>query len=335
MEENRLITLKLIGFSPMESKNIVSIITLADRALKKKWQIVDRDKADFFIFSMTASRKLDIDEKLNDIPPERRLFCYAKEHVQTENSLSVDERHIPSLSALVKLFNKVSENYEVISDVKIPEEPLILKPIVQTEIASEIFFDVQKGLLGYLLSTHHEQLIIRLIEQETYPALFIDLEKNFYYSQNNLEQLNCYLIEPEKLNINYCSKIELKYFITFDNLKQKSLKDLIWYIVIKTSAGRIIKGHKNTDIVTLKGWPDLRFFKCIDYAKLATFMKNNAAPLDIISQHTKIPLTEINNFYNACYLMGLTEIRNEIELNNKHLSHERLDLLNNINARLT
>jgi predicted transcriptional regulator len=86
--------------------------------------------------------------------------------------------------------------------------------------------------------------------------------------------------------------------------------------------------------VTLKSWPDLRLFKCIDYAKVATFMKNNAAPLEMIAEYTDIPLAEVNNFYNACYLMGLIEKRNQIEINKKNLSNERLSLLSKINARL-
>jgi hypothetical protein len=96
----------------------------------------------------------------------------------------------------------------------------------------------------------------------------------------------------------------------------------------------MIKGHANSDIVMLKTWPDLRMYKCAEYAKVAAFMKNNAAPLERIATETRMPLAEINNFYNACYLMGLIEKRNQIEINKKETSAEKLDLLTRIDARL-
>jgi hypothetical protein len=139
---------------------------------------------------------------------------------------------------------------------------------------------------------------------------------------------------PETLKISPCSKIELQSVIAIENLKAYPLKDLIWYIVIQTSAGRPIKGHTPTDIVALKSWPDLRLYKCIEYAKPAAFMKNNAAPLEIIASETETTLEKLYDFYNACYLAGLIEKRNQIEINKKSLNADRLELLNRIDARL-
>jgi hypothetical protein len=329
MEQNRLITLKLIGFNEIDRNNLSSILTLAARLLKKKWHIVNVDDADFFLFSVEASADPSIAEKLKLFPPERCLFCSIQPELQTKYTLPVDEKHIPRLSVLVQLFNQLTENSDSVAEINTPE-----KNLIQTEQSFEAFFDAQDGLLGHLLATEHERFIICLNEPVNYPSLYIDVEINAYYSQNNLEQLNPYLLESENLNIKLCSKIEIEYFITFEHLKPKPLKDLIWYIAIKTSAGKVIKGHANTDIVTLKSWPDLRLFKCVDYAKIATFMKNNAAPLEMIAEYTDIPLAEVNNFYNACYLMGLIEKRNQIEINKKNLSNERLSLLSKINARL-
>lgn len=325
MEEKKLVTLKLEGFNEQKRNSFHVILTLAARALKKQWQVVDNDGADFFLLSVEAARNQEL---VKTCPLERSMICATKNDLQTEHSLLVDEKHLPSLSALVALFNQISANFNPGSEMKVVE------PATQTATSTEEFFDAQKGLLGYLLAAKHEQLIVSLSNRADYPVLYIDTEKNTYYSQNDLEQLDPYILASEALSVKSCSKQEIENVVTSENLKTYSLKDLIWYIVIKTSAGKIITGQLKTDIVALKGWPDLRLFKCLDYAKVAAFMKNNAASLETIAEYTRMPVAEINNFYNACYLVGLIEKRNQQQINKRDIPAERLDLLAKIDARL-
>lgn len=333
MQESRLVTLKLIGFNDQESKNLHAILTLAYRALTKKWLIVSTDEADFFLLS--ASADPECAEMLKNLPPERCLFCTNSSENQTERSLQVDAKGLPRLSVLVALCNRVTANPAPISET--PASPLaqqICSPIIESKTDSGDFFDPHQGLLGYLVAADHTQLLISLADKPDYAALYIDVEKNTYYTQNTLERLHPYVTESAKLNIKACSKLEIQNYIVTEHLKPRFLKELIWYIVMKTSAGKVIKDHASADIVTLKAWPDLKLFKCASCAKVATFMKNNAAPLAMIAEQTRMPLSEVHNFYNACYLMGLIEKRNQIEINKKNLSANRLDLLNKIDARL-
>lgn len=335
MEENKQVTLKLIGFNEESRNSFCAVLTLAGRALKKKWRIIDGDEADFFLLSAQSSATANRERLLKGLFAERCLFC-TTENITQENELLVDANHAPRLSVLAALFNKIaaSENSTVQPKAaELNSETLILAS--QAVKNTQTFFDPQEGLLGHLLAVQHEQLIVSLTNQPQYAPLYIDAEKNIYYSKNTLEQLDSYLVSSAALSIKPASKVEIKSLVTLASLKSSPLKDLIWYIVMKTSSGKPMKGFSTaTDIVTLKSWPDLRLFKCLDYAKVATFMKNNAAPLETIAVQTKMPLAELNNFYNACYLMGLIEPRNQVEINKKNISSERLDLLNKIDARL-
>lgn len=334
MEENKLVTLKLIGFNEDERNSFSAVLTLANRALKKTWQISDQAEADFFLLSVQSSATANRDNLLKGLFAERCLFCSTENTIQMENELLVDNNHVPRLSVLVALFNKISAHPDSVAKMKVSESTSQVSSSARTATSSESFFDPQEGLLGYLLAAEYAQFIVSVKAQPQYTPLYIDTIKNIYYSKNALEQLAPYLAGSEKLNIKPTSKAEIENLIATESLKPCSLKDLIWYIVIKTSSGRLIKGHSTADVVALKSWPDLRLFKCLDYAKVATFMKNNAAPLETIAAQTEMPLAELNNFYNACYLMGLIETRNQIEINKKNISPERLDLLHKIDARL-
>lgn len=336
MIESKLVTLKLIGFNDQESNNLQAILTLAGRALKKKWLVVTTDDADFFLLSVTASATANRAQNQENLPQARCLFCTPAPQIEAASTLLVDEKHVPRLSALVALFNQVTDNSQPVSEQpsseSIPQNPNLPSPIETTD--SSAFFDPQQGLLGHLVTAEPPLQVICLTDSPAYPSLYINVEKNTYYSQNNLEQLSPYLAESVKLNSKACSKLEIQNYMMTEQLKPRSLKELIWYIVMKTSAGKLLKGHTHADIVMLNSWPDLRLFKCANYAKLATFMKNNAAPLEMIAEYTKIPVAEVHDFYNACYLMNLVEKKNQIEINKKNLSSERLDLLNKIDARL-
>lgn len=335
MEENKLVTLKLMGFNEASRNSFSAVLSLASRALKKNWQITEADEADFFLLSAQASATANRENLLKGRLAGRFLFC-STENITQKNELLVDDNHVPRLSVLVALFNKISASENSSALLKDAESSNQVSNVANSAaLNSENFFDPQEGLLGHLLAAAHEQLSVSLNNQPEYPPLYIDTTKNAYYSKNTLEQLTPYLAGSAPLNIKPASKTEIENLSATEYLKPRPLKELIWYIVIKTSAGRLIKGHSTTsNIVALKSWPDLRLFKCLDYAKVAIFMKNNAAPLETIAAQTGMALAELNSFYNACYLMGLIEPRKQVEINQKTHSPEHLDLLNKIDERL-
>jgi hypothetical protein len=327
MEENKLVTLKLVGFNESERGNVHAVLTLADRALEKEWQLTDRETADFFLFAVGAATKAEGKEALKNLPLERCLFCVTKAEPQTERSILVDDKHLPRLSILVALFNQVTSHQAAIPATTEGER----EPVASQD---ETFFDYQKGLLGRLLVSENEQLKVSLANVADFAPLYVDTEKKIYYSQLSLAQSDLYTVATNNFAVKICAKAEFENAVAIENLKARPLKDLFWYLAIKTSAGKVIKGHLDSDIVTLRGWPDLRLFKFLDYARIATFMKHNSAPLETIAEQTKSPLTVVNDFYNACYIVGLIEKREQLEITKRNITPELSDLLAKIDARL-
>ncbi len=326
MEEKKVFTLKLIGFDSAKTKNLDAVLTLAERGLDAKWQLVETEAADFFLLAADASKRVDNDPALQKLPRDHCLFCVCDDYGDTLNGnvLLVDDKGIPGLRALVGLFNEI----------------IIRSPGTAKASASENangsskFFDIAQGFLGVLLGAKNETFTISLLDKPDYAPIYVNDLENSYYSRHDLLQLEDYVTATDKLDTRACTKDEMKKYLESERFKAQPLKDLVWYAAIKTSKGKVIKGYSRSDIVTLKKWPDLRLPGCLGYAKLATFMKNNAATLQTVSEHTKIPLDEIYPFYNACYLIGLIELKLEEKLNKRSVAPERLELLNQIDTRL-
>jgi hypothetical protein len=237
----------------------------------------------------------------------------------------MDEKRIPGLRALGEVLNRASlviHNVEVASvtvasleteKVAIENPALAIENLPPVAMAVEpapsfpAYFDPNQGLLGYLLQPKEHYLVITLDNQIDCLALYLNMNKAVYYSHNTLEQLNAYLTARDNLFIKSYTAEEFNECIEAENLKSQALKTLIWYAAITLSAGRVIKDHDNNAVVSLKSWPDLRLPKCMDYAKLAAFMKNNAATLEVIAEKTGIARTDVHNFYNACYLIDIID----------------------------
>ncbi|MGZ8190157.1 MAG: hypothetical protein ACXWTS_02895, partial [Methylococcaceae bacterium] len=107
MKENKVLTLKLIGFSGHKTEKFSAIFNLAEHRLKQNWQIVDTDSADFFI--LTEKLKSDQSSYLNSLPPERCLFCSSTENATDNNNVLVDINRIPRLSSLIQALNRIAE----------------------------------------------------------------------------------------------------------------------------------------------------------------------------------------------------------------------------------
>jgi len=338
MQKDKLITLKLLDFNDLERNNLDAVLTLAERGLQKKWQVVDTETADFYLLSTHANAQLETNETLKALPKQRCLYCAIHEDVNNPHILIVDNNHICSLRALVTLFNHAAEEIDLetpaIAVVEQEQPPLTELEIQEVEI-SNTFFDASEGFLGYLLENTEFFLKITLDSEPEFPALYINIQTNSYYSQKSLLLLETYLMATtDQFMMTALTKEELETAIDTEELKAQKIKDLVWFSVIKSSAGRVIKGHSEDDVVTLQVWPDLRLPSCIKYAKVATFMKNNAATLRIVAEKTGFSLADVHTFYNACYMTGL--IGHEIipELRSKKIDSKTLGLFSKISARL-
>lgn len=342
MDENNLVTLKLIGFNELESSNLTAILALAERALQKNWQVVDSMAADFFLLSVASTAQLDSNSFLKTLPLERCLF-YTNDATQVNSkTLLVHENPIPSLRSLVALFNQLSLSMAASQPLTLPEAsevtPITVhsaEPVPEQPVENKDYFDPQQGLLGYLLQPKEHHLVITLTHPIDCLALYVDKEKHVYYSHNTLEQLDTYLLASrDALSVKSYTVEAFNNGVNAEHLLPHPLKNLIWYAAMTLSAGKVMQGYTQEKIVTLKSWPDLRLPKCLNYAKALLFMKNNAATLPVIAEQTALPLTDLYTLYNACYLIGLIEYRDELAIQKKQPPLERLELFAKINARL-
>jgi hypothetical protein len=314
MDEHKLVTLKLIGFNELEQSNLKAVLTLAERALQNQWQLVDSATADFYLLSVASSAQLHSNDSLKALPAAQRIMCVSKAEHSAGHSLIMDEKRIPGLRALVEVLNRVSlqaapvatEMIESAAPAAVIENAHPV-PISEADIDDTTYFEPHQGLLGDLLQPKQHYLVITLDNQIDCLALYVDIKQRIYYTHNTLAQLDAYLTARDSLFIKSYTAEEFNECIEAENLKPQSLKNLIWYAAITLSAGRVIKNHDNNAVVSLKSWPDLRLPSCMNYAKLAAFMKNNAATLQVIAEKTGIARADVHNFYNACYLLGIID----------------------------
>jgi hypothetical protein len=297
MDEHKLVTLKLIGFNELEQSNLKAVLTLAERALQNQWQLVDSATADFYLLSVASSAQLHSNDSLKALPEAQRIMCVNNdEHSTVLNRVS--------LQAAPPVATEIIESAAPATVIENASPPV---PIPESDIDDTTYFEPHQGLLGYLLHPKQHYLVITLDSQIDCLALYVDIKQRIYYTHNTLAQLDAYLTARDSLFIKSYTAEEFNECIEAENLKPQSLKNLIWYAAITLSAGRVIKNHDNNAVVSLKSWPDLRLPRCMDYAKLAAFMKNNAATLEMIAEKTGIARTDVHNFYNACYLLGIID----------------------------
>ncbi len=307
MDEKTVITLKLVGFNEVELSNLKAVLTLAERALQKQWQIVETATADFFLLSVASAEQHPNNDSLQALPIERCIFCVEQPKNQAHYELLLDDKHIPRLQMLVNLLNRIGSHATT-------AQPVAQSPIAKADSTQESIlvqkqdcFDPAQGLLGYLLQPTNHYLVVTLNNQIDCLGLYINHQQQVYYTHNTQEQLEAYLLATDTLFIKSYTAEEFTECIEAENLKPQPLKNLIWHGAILLSKGKVLHHYAPEHIVRLKSWPDLRLPRCMEYAKLAAFMKNNAATLPLVAQELSVPLAQVHDFYNACYLIGIIE----------------------------
>jgi hypothetical protein len=196
------------------------------------------------------------------------------------------------------------------------------------------FFNPEQSFLKTLLANTTERLIYHLSSSTSSCKLYVDHINKIYYCANSLKELGSSLSRKDAINVDAVSETEWHNALEEANLPAKPLANLIWYIAFELSAGRLLQGHSEQDNVYLTRWPDLSIEGCGKYVKLAAFMRSNGVCLTTVADKTAIPLGEVYAFYNACYLIGITEKTDSPELHTKVIDEDRLQMLSKITNRL-
>jgi hypothetical protein len=345
--DNKKITLKLIGFNTKQIENFSAILTLAESKLNHSWELVQSIPADFFLLSE------NVQQQKHSLSYECCLFISAAESAENEHILLVDRHGLPRLRSVVEVFNSVAHKKEQINamsqqnqvgdnveTVTTQSEPELIPVVVSKQ---ELVPTLRNGLVTIHKKTSFEPRgLLKLLLNPPANYFVCSPDETFTKSLIYVCAITktCYLFDSTDLESYVTGDIaairtigQSEFEQQTQHLVEKSLKNLIWILTFKLSKGQLLTGHSERNIVRLTDWPDLSINECRDYMKLIAFMRRNALPLSDVAYHTDFNLIEVNNFYNACYLVGLIEIVDTVILN-KQNKRPNLSILSKINQCL-
>ncbi len=89
----------------------------------------------------------------------------------------------------------------------------------------------------------------------------------------------------------------------------KELKSLIIYAIIQVSQGQLLEGLSGKQAFILNTMPDIEADSILNrYQGVAALMYQQEGNLIDIADKVKIPLSDVCDFYNVCYLLGYIEV---------------------------
>ncbi len=326
---NKAFGLGLIGFNEQQKEIFFATLSLAESRLEHAWQIVDWERADFFLFSTEKSQSESFIVEKN-LPIERCLFC-SEQDLRASNELLTDAKKTPRLGSMIVVLNQITST-QSLSDKTSSD----LVTVIPTSIpnSDNNSFDPEQFFLKHLLQNAPELFACSFSSPTGSNELYIDLVGKVYYCQASLKDLGVCLGVEDAIAIHIVSQTEWDGVLECTTLPARPLNNLIWYVAFKLSNGRLLRGHSSQDSVYLTRWPDLGVQDCGRYVKLAAFMRNNAVCLTEVAEKTATPLAEVYNFYNACYLIGIVEQTEQPETCAKILDEGKQQLLTKITNRL-
>lgn len=333
----QFITIKLIGLDESEYTKFESLLTIAENMLDIPWKITEMPEADFYLLTGGLKPKMNEDASLKALPPNRCIF-YAEEKTDGPyHEILVDRNNTPYLRSIIELFKTLSTDDGVTSEQ-------IYQPAVGTvevevkakgnETVNVNSFDPELGWLGQLQAQKEGFQEYELVNVGVVNKLYVDANKQLYYSRENLERMDVFFLreqEPKQLSL---PEQQFQSIINDQNLKALPLSNILWYGAFVSSKGRMMNGHNSGDIVRLKRWPDISLPGSRNLIKLAAFMQSNAVDLATIHQQTGIAADQINDFVNACNVIGLIEYCQEPEVHEKKLDDKQRQLFARIGKRL-
>jgi hypothetical protein len=318
--DNNQVTLKLLGFTDADTARFLSILTLAERGLKKSWSITGDKAADFFLIKEQLIPLMDQHELLKNLPRRQCIFImHKRDDLDTGgHQLYLGAGEVPSLRLLVEFLNQINSDG--------PGQPV--------SAPEPDFLDPEQGFLGYLLAPVSHPRAFKLPSQQDGIVLYVDVKHNCYYSNTVLDQLTPYFFAGPELKVENLTKQHLQAAVVSQALKSQPLSNLLWFTAFTCSQGKVIKGYQKGDIVYLKRWPDINLPSCRQLVKLAAYMQSNVVDLETVQAQTSLPLARIHDFYNACKVIDLIGHSQYSDTHEKNTNTEKKQLFAKIGNRL-
>jgi len=309
-------TLAFFNFNDKQQEVFSSILLLFARNLNADWEVVNKEKAQvIFVQSKNSITQTQWD-KIQAGYPHAILVAYSVNlrYIKTPWKLLTEATRLPQRSALIALLNKITvEGFSVNAKPKkiTTSKKVSLLKVVKTNLfVPENYF---LSILQKSLKTGH----IYRCEFKNEIVIYLLPEQNCYFCATEIDDLkDLFLSAPQEIKVKKLLEEELKQYVA--GLKTKALNDLLWHATITTSQGRFMTNHQPDTLVSLKSWPDISLVsKNKSYLEIATCMNHNTADIIEIAKHSQQKLSDVIDFYNACYLLGLISVPEKITLFSK------------------
>ncbi|MCK5354219.1 MAG: hypothetical protein KAJ63_03810, partial [Methyloprofundus sp.] len=173
------------------------------------------------------------------------------------------------------------------------------------KLAAENYF------FGFLLQSGKEKKYKR-VKLDALPALCLAPEENcYYFAGTNAELLQYYLVEPQKLEIKVLSRAKFNKALKSEigQVERHDFKALIASAVIDASQGQLLDGHSVKQKIMLRNMPDVADGSILSqYKDIAEYMHQQPVNLFDVAERLQVPMSDIFDFYNVCYLLGYVKV---------------------------
>lgn len=176
-----------------------------------------------------------------------------------------------------------------------------------TQPAAKQHHEVQvlsDSLFKLLLESKEKKHILRIACNDM-PDFFIDGRNHCLATKANEAEIDRFIDLPlDALSILHMNPET--FSVHSNNLSIQSLHNLLWLAGIKCSDGKLLSGHRLDKPIQLRAWPNFTRNSFIaEHLKLAAVLAKQAMNLVQLSEITRIPITDVINFYNAAYAVDL------------------------------
>lgn len=114
--------------------------------------------------------------------------------------------------------------------------------------------------------------------------------------------------------------------------KGRDLSEYYWFAVFSSSEGKLLEGLHETDVISLKCWPNLtRLVKSDNTYKISALFVSRPTTMEVASRLLSVPIAELRQFYSAAYSSGYAEpVNREAAINISLKPHKYVKVIRNL-----
>lgn len=202
-------------------------------------------------------------------------------------------------------------------------------------------FEPAQYLLGLLQTTLQSNQAKRFNCGSLPPLYVLPSERRCFIApinmgQVDIEQRMLYAALAEQVKSVNLSVEALRIEVEKNKLRAYPAETLLWLAALHASHGRLLTGYKKEAGVRLKQWPNFIILPHYSvHINLAAFMLKHTTDIFTIAGKTRLSLSTVIDFVNACKVIGLiVEGRNPEATTERAIPDPKRNLLKNILKRL-